>query len=514
MLSLILALIALCFASRSQVHGSPLSGVRNAPFATKIAAGQDQSEPIPPTEDPFYTVPQGYQRAHPGDILRIREAPGNITALLGANCSAAYNILYRTQNSRYEADWAITTVFVPATPAAGATGNGSALLSYQIPYDSTFLDASPSYALYGSDAASSRGDISTGLSYGWFVNVPDYEGPLASFTAGVQSGHATIDSVRAVMQAAGAGGDISDYYDGYLNHDYYGNEASWHHTGSQNNISFALWGYSGGALASEWAAELQVQYAPELTDSFKGAALGGLTPNVTSVLLSVNGNVEAGLVPPSILGLISQYPDEGELLLSRLKTEGPYNATGFLAVLNYTLDEAIVAYAFQNIGDYFVGGLADLLGPVPTKLSQLDGVMGYHGVPQVPLYVYKAIADEVSAVNDTDALVERFCGSKSQSTPERKKEKKQRGQGTVLLTCLVLVGVNILYDRNTVGGHSAESTNGKPAALAFLDSILRGTNATGLPAAGCAINTVTVNITDSPLRRRGIPGGLLEYMDE
>lgn len=50
---------------------------------------------------------------------------------------------------------------------------------------------------------------------------------------------------------------------------------------------YALWGYSGGALASEWAAELQVQYAPEL--NFAGVALGGLTPNVTSVLLTVNG---------------------------------------------------------------------------------------------------------------------------------------------------------------------------------------------------------------------------------
>lgn len=74
------------------------------------------------------------------------------------------------------------------------------------------------------------------------------------------------------------------------------------------------------------------------------------------------------------------------------------------------------------------------------------------------------------------------------------------------------MGANVLYDRNTVGGHSAESTNGKPAALSFLSSVLTGLQATGLPETGCAVNTVSVNITDSPLRRRGIPGGLsLEY---
>lgn len=525
--ALALALVALGFTSRWQVHGSPLaaavgfeddaSTMSNGKIITRQSP--QSSEPIPPTSDPFYTAPKGYQKASPGDILRIREAPGNLTTLLGPNCSAGYNILYRTRNSQYKPDWAVTTVLLPANDptTAGSNTTTTALLSYQIPYDSAFLDASPSYALYGADGASPRQDISTGLSYGWLVNVPDYEGPLASFTAGVQSGHATLDSVRAVMNAVRGEFRTSVQY----HHQYDQCDEHGHHNASQQHrpVHFALWGYSGGALASEWAAELQVQYAPELLDAFKGGALGGLTPNVTSVLLSVNGALEAGLIPPSILGLASQYPDERAFLLSRLKTEGPYNATGFLAALNYTLDEAIVAYAFQDIGEYFVGGLQDLLGPVPTRLTQRDGMMGYHGVPQVPLYVYKAIADEVSVVNDTDALVERFCNSKRVPQPFWEKKMKKRpgaddsqfffaNRARVCNT----VGANILYDRNTVGGHSAESTNGKPAALAFLDSVLSGANAVGLPEMGCAVNTVSVNITDSPLRRRGIPGGLrLEY---
>jgi hypothetical protein len=198
------------------------------------------------------------------------------------------------------------------------------------------------------------------------------------------SGHATIDSVRAAFNA---------------------NET----LGLDVDARYAMWGYSGGALASEWAAELQVQYAPEvsppvprlslsenavpaelqlrvrnflaqdtpllscrLTSSkifrslitilqqmnFSGAALGGLTPNVTSVLYSINKGYAVGLAPvsvaanwdrstcenrdmltlryeqSSILGLSSQYPDEKEYLLSRLKTEGPFNATGFLAALS------------------------------------------------------------------------------------------------------------------------------------------------------------------------------------
>jgi hypothetical protein len=119
------------------------------------------------------------------------------------NCSAAYNILYRTTDSQYQPAWAVTTLFVPLSQpnttsiASNSTSPGGALLSYQIPYDSADVNSSPSYALY----AGGQPDIAGALGRGWFVSVPDYEGPLASFTAGVQSGHATLDSVRAVLSS-------------------------------------------------------------------------------------------------------------------------------------------------------------------------------------------------------------------------------------------------------------------------------------------------------------------------
>lgn len=213
-----------------QTLASPTSDRRLHPVLKRQDSGTTAA-PIPPLQDPWYTAPEGFESAKPGDVLRIREAPGNLTSL-ASNCSAAYNILYRTTNSQYKPDWAVTTVFVPVTKSP-------ALLSYQIPYDSAWLDASPSYAFYTSDGTRSLRDISTGLSSGWFVNVPDYEGPLASFTAGVISGHATIDSIRAAFNA---------------------NET----LGLDVDARYALWGYSGGALASEWAAELAVQYAPEV----------------------------------------------------------------------------------------------------------------------------------------------------------------------------------------------------------------------------------------------------------
>ncbi|KAG8160860.1 hypothetical protein KVR01_009124 [Diaporthe batatas] len=420
-----------------QTLASPASG-------KALSRRQDNgtpAAPIPPLQDPWYSAPDGFESAKPGDVLRIREAPGNLTSLT-SNCSSAYNILYRTTNSQYKPDWAVTTVFVPVSASP-------ALLSYQVPYDSAWLDASPSYAFYSSDGARYLPDISTGLSSGWFVNVPDYEGPLASFTAGVMSGHATIDSIRAAFNA---------------------NET----LGLDPDARYAMWGYSGGALASEWAAELQVQYAPEM--NFGGAAIGGLTPNVTSVLYSINTKLAAGLAPSSILGLSSQYPEERAYLLSRLKTEGPFNATGFLAALNYTVVQAARAYAFQDMGEYFVGGITDITTDLVLRIINRDGIMGYHGVPEMPIFSYKAVEDEISVVQDTDALMEKYCN----------------------------IGANILYQRNTVGDHGDEAVNGRPSALAWLSSVLGGTYAEDYSASGCTTTTVTIDLTNTTASKRSL----------
>ncbi|CCG83943.1 protein of unknown function [Taphrina deformans PYCC 5710] len=373
---------------------------------------------LPPSIDPFNVPPVGYETAAPGSILRVRVAPGNLSSLF--NASAAYHILYRTTDSQYRPTSAVTTLFVPRL------ANGSKLLSYQIPYDSANVDAGPSYALYGGNQA----DIRAGLGRGWYVTSPDYEGPLASYTAGVLSGHATLDGVRAVLAAGfGLGPDAT----------------------------YAMAGYSGGALASEWAAELQQAYAPEL--SFAGAALGGLTPNVTSVMAALDGTLTAGIIVSAIIGLATQYPGYLDVLTSQLKTTGPYNATTFFSARNLSLVGTIVTFANQNITDYFVDGAADLASTMAVAVINRDGIMGYHGVPQMPVFAYKAIGDELSPVVDTDRLIARYCG----------------------------IGANIVYNRNTVGMHATEMANGDSRTFRFISDVLNG----GYSHTGCTILNVT-----------------------
>lgn len=100
--------------------------------------------------------------------------------------------------------------------------------------------------------------------------------------------------------------------------------------------------------------------------------------------------------------------------------------------------------------------------------------MGLHGVPQMPVYAYKAINDQISVIADTDALIASFCEQ----------------------------GANILYQRNTVGTHGSEEINGDPAATAFLDAVLTGTYAESYATTGCTVENVTVGTQGGVLRRR------------
>lgn len=390
------------------------------------------STPLPPSQDPWYTAPANFEQAAPGTVLRLRTAPGDLTSIV-VNASAAYNVLYRTTDSRRKPAWAVTTVLVPTSSKRDCHQPAwSSLLSYMDQYDVATVDASPSYGLYSNPLS----DISTALGKGWVVNIPDYEGPLASFIAGLQSGQAALDSVRATLSLSKTLGLTLD----------------------AKNV---LWGYSGGGFAVVWAAELQPTYAPELHIS--GAAIGGMVANATSSIEAINGGTYAGLIPVGLIGLTSQFPEVREVLVSSLKTEGEYNSSRFLAAANMTRQQWVVAYAGQDIYQYFKNGASDILeGPI-RELADRDGTAGHHGVPELPLFVYQAIQDQVNPAKPVDTLVEKYCSK----------------------------GASILYERNSVGGHMEEAANGAPSAWAWLTSILAGEPQQNK---GCVVRNVTISL--------------------
>ncbi|PMD40904.1 LIP-domain-containing protein [Hyaloscypha variabilis F] len=348
-----------------------------------------QTTPIPPSEDPFYQPPAGYETAAPGAILASRLTPSTLSAFqtFPLSIKAAYQLLYRTTNSLGGPEVTVTTVLIPYS------ADTTKLISYQIAEDATYINCAPSYVLQTGSNTTYAGTgslevllITAALNQGWIVNVPDWEGPNSTFIAGIQAGQATLDSVRAAL----ASGDI---------------------TGVSSKAQVQMWGYSGGALASEFAAELQANYAPEI--NFVGTAIGGTTPNITNVYNTINNGLFAGLNTAGILSLAKAYPDFNTYLQSVLV---PSKAAAFDAANERCFYADVVDYAYQNIDTYFTNGAAFFNDSVVVSILTSGATMGLHGTPSMPLLVYKAVADEISPIADTDALVAKLCSQGTKIT--------------------------------------------------------------------------------------------------
>lgn len=393
------------------------------------------STPLPPSKDPWYTMPADAECSSPGSsgkVLRIRHAPAQTQASITA-IKTAWNILFCTMDSLQLPTFAVTTVLFPR----GA--DGRSLLSYHIAYDSADIDQSPSYQMNNIEHSSLDQAITLPslIDQGWVINIPDYEGPNASLGSGLTSAYAAIDSIRAILA-------LQD------------------ELGINEHVRYAMYGYSGASVPTEWAAEVQASYAPDL--NFSGIAFGGVVTNLSISIHSRNGGPQAGIAVQSLLGLASKYPDINETLRAQLNIYGEHNATGFLAGYQYSISEAVTAYRNQSISAYFKTGLDWLKEPRIQHILNNDGIMTYHGIPQMPLFIHHSAEDQNLAIARTDSLVERFCG----------------------------VGVQIKYIRNSVGGHIAESLVGTALTIEWLRGILSGS---WYRQYGCVRNDIAKPIT-------------------
>ena len=399
----------------------------------------DRAAPLDPSADPFYTPPSGYESSAPGTILRTRNVPTSLalSSILPINVHGAYQLLYRTTDSLGNPQATVTTVIVPYN------ADPKKLLSYQIAEDGAWINCAPSYVLQKGSSIEDGGTsapellfIIAALNQGWIVNTPDYEGPMAAFTSGIQAGQAVLDSVRAALSS----GDV---------------------TGISSSAVYQMWGYSGGSLASEWASELQPSYAPEL--NFAGVAVGGLVPNITSVLTTINKGPFAGLAPAGIMGLTNAYPELSDYVDANLI---PSKAADFKKAQTQCLDADIVDFIFQDMFSYFSDGENLLDGALPQAILNETGYMGTHGTPKMPMFFYKAVADEVSPVADTDALVSKLCSQ----------------------------GAQIQYVRDGLGEHATEIITGAGDAFVFLKDRFDG-----IPAApGCSTSNVLLDALNLP----------------
>lgn len=406
-------------------------------LALPLDENTGSNTPLPPSQDPFYSIPHNVEYFAPGAIIRHRTptAPILFTAR-PYSVKTTHQILYRTAD-RFGAPTAtVLTVLVPPNP------DFSKVVSYQVAEDAAYVNCAPSYVYQkGTEAAIANGTTTTqleglfieaALEQGWIVIIPDHEGPEASFIVNKAGAHATLDGIRAALRSTQL-------------------------TCIQPDAAVALWGYSGGSVVSEWATEMQPSYAPEV--KIVGAALGGLVPSIANSAAMDNGSLAAGLVPAAFKGMATQYPEVAEELDRLIKPEFRAKFDKADALCLGSLNKE---FALTDFRTYF--DTPDIFANKYISRAFHDNDLGRTGTPQVPLFIYKAVPDEISPVADSDQYYDDQCSK----------------------------GVSIEYVRSATGNHETELLAGSLRAAAWLRDRLEGN-----PQSGCTKTTYPTTLLDA-----------------
>ncbi|MEU6883071.1 lipase family protein [Streptomyces sp. NPDC046712] len=252
------------------------------------APSANAAESVPGTtatataSDAFYTYDgsEPLSSFAPGAVLKTRTLQYHLIGI--PTPLKAVQLLYRTTDAQGRPAANVTTV------VRSLTGDGSKAVSYQSFYDSLNPEDGPSRAI--------AGDVSLGglipnveaifiaplLAQGYDVVIPDTEGQRANFAAGPEYGTNTLDSIRAATRSA--------------------------ETGLNSDTAFGLIGYSGGAIATNWAAALAPSYAPDVNRKLVGYAEGGLLVAPAHNLKYVDGSLAwSGVIPMAVIGASRSY---------------------------------------------------------------------------------------------------------------------------------------------------------------------------------------------------------------
>jgi alpha-beta hydrolase superfamily lysophospholipase len=339
---------------------------------------QRKVRPLLPSDDPFYQPPLGYQHAEPGTVLRSRDVELAFLGLIPQPINAV-QLLYRTTNMHGEPEATATTVIVPAD---ATEERPCPLLSYQCAIDAMASRCFPSYALrrrakaLGSIAQFELLLVAAAVAEGWAVSVPDHEGLRGLWGAPYEPGYRVLDGIRAALNSE--------------------------RVGLSRSAPIGLWGYSGGGLASAWAAEMCGEYAPEL--DIVGAVLGSPVGDLGHTFRRLNGGLFAGLPAMVVAALAHIYPDLDRVIKEHTTEEG----RALLDSLEkMTTVGAVVRMAHKNMGDYLDEPLEKILS-TPEVAYVFDHIKLGVAVPTPPVLIVQAVYDYLIDVHDIDALADAY----------------------------------------------------------------------------------------------------------
>lgn len=327
----------------------------------------------PPSSDPFYKYTGSTPLANvaPGTALKTRTTLYHILGL--PLLLKTTQILYRSTDAQGRPAVNVTSVVEPGlNPLFGS----SKVLSYQSAYDSLSTNDQPSYVIAGGVTLGGiLPNVETALFTpyllkGYTIVISDTEGQQADFAAGPEYGYNTLDSIRASVNSSAV--NIS------------------------SSSKFGMIGYSGGAIATEWAAELAPTYAPDVNSKLVGAAMGGVLVDPAHNLHYVEGStVWAGVMPMAIVGIARSYGIDLT----------PYLSANGLAIYNKMKNASIVNVLAQYSGLKWT----DLAKPqyatpesVPEYVTVANKlIMGTGGTPTTPLFIGQGANGELEGTPGT-----------------------------------------------------------------------------------------------------------------
>jgi hypothetical protein len=328
--------------------------------------------PICPSLDPFYQAPKDIASLANGTVIRSR--PATINADGVPLTATGTTVIYKSTNidGRPVAD--STTILVPTAPFLGK--GRRPLVSYQSAYDSLGGQCEPSYAMQHPTNQNVDLDMTameSALALGWELTVPDYEGPDEELAIGPLDGRAVLDGIKATENFGVAG--IS------------------------RKSHVALWGYSGGGLASAWATELQRRYAPHL--DIVGSAEGGVLANIKAVLRNVNGGVFMGLGLAGVVGASRAFP---QAHITRMLN--PAGRKLFASIRKQCVNSYLAQYIGKKLSMYTK--LADPID-LPAFRPVFRALHLQQHVPMTAIYNYQETNDEIIPYWTDRKMVAWYC---------------------------------------------------------------------------------------------------------
>ncbi|KAL9935146.1 hypothetical protein V8E36_006222 [Tilletia maclaganii] len=319
-----------------------------------------------PVTDVFYTPTSGFASKANGAILRSR----NMTTYNIKNSAAAYQILYRTTNGQGEADVSVATFVVPKNPVKPAK-----LVSLTMPEDAAAPICAPSYQIAKNKGSGSG--LEAYLAKGFYGLVPDHEGSASAAFVGQVEGPAGLDAIRAVLKFQKL---------------------------STKTTEIGVTGYSGGAHAAAWAAQLSADYAPEL--KIVAAAIGGTPVDPKNLLLTLTKTAFSGLAAVGVVGFYNAYDDLRAYIDKYVTPKGAKLIQA--GRTKVCLAEAVVQYGNLNILPLINRTNPLEEEPIASRLAQ--NVLGYGGsISKVPTFIYHGGKDGIVSFPDAETFVRQQC---------------------------------------------------------------------------------------------------------